>query len=64
MKQEENAEFRKDIEAMKETDSNTKMVCIDIDLFFLKLISMYRILVNRAKTYVINAFAACDLDGN
>ena len=36
MKQEENAEFRKDIEAMKETDSNTKMVCIDIDLFFLK----------------------------
>ena len=24
----------------------------------------YRILVSRAKEYVINAFAACDLDGN
>jgi len=24
----------------------------------------YKILVSRAKEYVINAFAACDLDGN
>lgn len=28
------------------------------------LFSRYRILISRAKEYVINAFAACDLDGN
>ena len=29
-----------------------------------KLLVKYNLLVNRAKVYVINAFAACDLDGN
>lgn len=28
------------------------------------MLAKYRQLVNRAKTYVINAFAASDLDGN
>lgn len=28
------------------------------------LFAKYKILVSRAKEYVINAFAACDLDGN
>ena len=30
----------------------------------MNLFVKYRILVSRAKEYVINAFAACDLDGN
>ena len=28
------------------------------------LIRVYKILVTRAKDYVINAFSACDMDGN
>lgn len=40
------------------------MGVIDFDLFMLKLLNRYRGLVNRAKEYVINAFAASDLDGN
>lgn len=28
------------------------------------MLHKYRLIVNRAKTYVIHAFAACDLDGN
>lgn len=47
---------------MKETDN--KQLVIDFDLFMTKLLNTYRMMVNRAKTYVINAFAACDLDGN
>jgi len=30
----------------------------------IQLFVKYKILVSRAKEYVINAFAACDLDGN
>ena len=29
-----------------------------------KMLIRYRLIVNRAKSYVIHAFAACDLDGN
>lgn len=29
-----------------------------------KMLNKYRLIVNRAKTYVIHAFDACDLDGN
>ena len=63
MKPEENTELRKDVEAMKWLDSN-KIPIVDFDSYMTRLLTTYRILVNRAKQYVINAFNACDLDGN
>ena len=33
-------------------------------MFMFKILQKYKLLITRAKTYVINAFAACDLDGN
>lgn len=63
MRGEENSELRRDIEALKIYDSN-KMATIDFDAYLTRLLTTYRVLVNRAKQYVINAFNACDLDGN
>ena len=37
---------------------------IDGDLFMTRVIKKFRLLVMRTKTFVINAFEACDLDGN
>lgn len=48
---------------MKFLDNN-KVLVIDFDSFMYRLLITYSILVNRAKQYVINAFNACDLDGN
>jgi hypothetical protein len=63
---EENQELKKDIENLKEIDPKgiNKAGIIDFDLFMERVLTKYRFLVNRAKTYVINAFAASDLDGN
>jgi len=63
---EENNEFRKAIESLKEIDprGTHSAGIIDFDVFLNKMLDKYRQLVNRAKTYVINAFAASDLDGN
>ena len=63
---EENQQLKAEIEILKETDPKgvNKAGIIDFDLFMEKMLSKYRHLVNKAKTYVINAFAACDLDGN
>ncbi|KAL4436024.1 hypothetical protein ABPG74_022259 [Tetrahymena malaccensis] len=66
MTYDEQTEFKKDIESLKEIDSkgiHTNGI-IDFDVFLNKMLAKYRQLVNRAKTYVINAFAASDLDGN
>lgn len=66
MTNEENAQLKQEIENLKESDSKgiNKAGIIDFDLFMERMLSKYRFLVNKAKTYVINAFAACDLDGN
>ncbi len=66
MTPEENTEFKKEIELLKEPDPKAvnKNGIIDFDLFMEKMLSKFRFLVNKAKTYVINAFAASDLDGN
>ena len=63
---EESNELKKEIELFKENDPRNlnRSGIIDFDLFIEKILAKYKILVNRAKTYVINAFAACDLDGN
>ncbi|KAL4486029.1 hypothetical protein ABPG72_003963 [Tetrahymena utriculariae] len=66
MTYDEQTEFKKDIESLKEVDSKGIHTngLIDFDVFLNKMLAKYRQLVNRAKTYVINAFAASDLDGN
>ncbi|EAR99655.1 hypothetical protein TTHERM_00589920 (macronuclear) [Tetrahymena thermophila SB210] len=66
MTYEEQTEFKKDIESLKEVDYKGVHTngLIDFDIFLNKMLAKYRQLVNRAKTYVINAFAASDLDGN
>ena len=63
---EENNDLKREIESFKENDPKNinKSGIIDFDIFMEKILTKYKILVNRAKTYVINAFAACDLDGN
>ena len=40
------------------------MPVVDLDAFVSRMLSKYKMLVNRAKTYVINAFDSSDLDGN
>ena len=66
MTNEENSQLKLEIEKLKENDNKgiNKAGIIDFDLFMERMLSKYRHLVNKAKTYVINAFAACDLDGN
>lgn len=48
---------------MDPKNSNSSGI-IDYDIFLNELLIKYKLLVNRAKKYVINAFAASDLDGN
>jgi len=66
MTPEENQHLKSEVENLKELDLKgiNKAGIIDFDLFMERMLSRYRHLVNKAKTYVINAFAACDLDGN
>ena len=66
MTQEEREHLKKEVDFMKENDSKNinKPGLIDFDSFMIQIFSRYRILVSRAKEYMINAFAACDLDGN
>lgn len=66
MTTEESNELKREIESFKENDPKNvhKHGLIDFDVFMERILHKYKILVNRAKTYVINAFAACDLDGN
>lgn len=58
-------EFRKSVDKHREADPNSlNSAIVDIDLFMEKVIHKYAILVNGNKQYVIDAFKACDLDGN
>lgn len=58
-------EFRKQIEKLKEADpSSLNSGIIDMDVFLEKVIEKYAVIVNGTKQYVIDAFKACDLDGN
>ncbi|KAL4477527.1 hypothetical protein ABPG74_002677 [Tetrahymena malaccensis] len=62
---EETTEFKKEVDQLKENDPRYPNVQVtDFDVFVHKMLNKYRMLVNRAKTYVINAFNASDLDGN
>lgn len=58
-------EYRKSLEKLKEPDpSGLNSGVIDVDLFMEKIMEKYSLIVNRTKQYVIDAFKACDLDGN
>lgn len=58
-------EFRKSVDKLREPDPNSlNSAIVDIDLFMEKVIDKYAVLVNGNKQYVIDAFKACDLDGN
>jgi len=63
---EEYTEFRKGIEAIKEADPRgiNRNGIIDFDLLMTKVLAKYRIICNRTKQNVVNAFKAADLDGN
>ena len=63
---EEYTEFRKGIEVIKEADPKgiNRNGIIDFDLLMTKVLAKYRILCNRTKQNVVNAFKAADLDGN
>jgi hypothetical protein len=58
--------IKKDIEDMKEADPSNlnKAGVIDFDLLMYKVLHFFRQSVNKTKVYVMNAFAASDLDGN
>ena len=63
---EEYTDFRKGVEAMKETDPKgiNRNGIIDFDKLMTKVLGKYRIICNRAKQNVVTAFKAADLDGN
>ncbi len=65
MTEEESKEIKQQIEELKENDETNvnKYGIIDYDQFMHKILMKYRILINRTKAYVVNAFNACDLDG-
>ncbi len=57
MTHDETVEFRRELEHMKEKSKFNKLEdIIDFDLFSNKLLNKLRLLVNRAKIYVNNAF--------
>jgi len=66
MPTEEYIEFKKEIEALKENDPKNlnRNGIIDIDRFVSKILAKYRVIMNRTKQFVVNAFKAADLDGN
>lgn len=63
---EEIAELRKEIDGAKENDPKNinKNGIIDMDIYLSKVLIKYRHIMNKTKKYVVNAFNACDLDGN
>jgi hypothetical protein len=66
MSQQEYSDFKKEFEVLKQPDPKNinRVGIIDIDLFMTKILLKYRIICNRTKLNVINAFKAADLDGN
>ena len=63
---EEITDLRKELDSIKENDPKNinKNGIIDMDVYLTKILTKYRHIMNRTKTYVVNAFNACDLDGN
>lgn len=63
---EEYIEFKKEFEPLKEPDPKNvnRYGIIDIDFFMMKILTKYRLVCNRTKQFVINAFKAADLDGD
>ena len=66
MSTEEYIDFKKEIEALKENDPKNlnRNGIIDIDRFVSKILAKYRVICNKTKQFVVNAFKAADLDGN
>ncbi|CAD8141379.1 unnamed protein product [Paramecium pentaurelia] len=58
--------LKHEIEQLKENDPKNinKQGIIDFDLMMIKVLQVFRNTVEKTKLYVINAFAASDLDGN
>lgn len=63
---EESSKLKQDIEHLKENDPKNinKPGIVDFDLMMIRVLQYFRNNFEKTKTYVINAFAACDLDGN
>lgn len=66
MATDEYIEFKREFEALKEPDPKNinRNGIVDIDLFMTKVLNKYRIICNRTKQFVVNAFKAADLDAN
>ena len=66
MPQDEYIDFKKEVENLKENDPKNlnRNGIIDIDRFISKVLAKYRVIMNRTKQFVVNAFKAADLDGN
>ncbi|CAD8159644.1 unnamed protein product [Paramecium octaurelia] len=64
--QEELNYLKQDLENQKEHDPKNinKAGIVDFDLLMIRVLTIFRNNVEKTKLYVINAFAACDLDGN
>ncbi|CAD8147679.1 unnamed protein product [Paramecium octaurelia] len=64
--QEELNYLKLELENQKEIDPKNmnKAGIIDFDLLMIRVLTIFRNNVEKTKLYVINAFAACDLDGN
>jgi len=66
MPQDEYIDFKKEVENLKENDPKNlnRNGIIDVDRFISKVLAKYRVIMNRTKQFVVNAFKAADLDGN
>ncbi|CAK62343.1 unnamed protein product (macronuclear) [Paramecium tetraurelia] len=64
--QEEFNYLKSEFEELKENDpkGQNKLGIIDFDLMMIRVLQIFRNNVEKTKAYVINAFAASDLDGN
>ncbi|CAD8157084.1 unnamed protein product [Paramecium pentaurelia] len=56
--------LKQEIEQLKESDDKNKSGIIDFDQMMLRVLVVFRNNIEKTKLYVINAFNACDLDGN
>lgn len=63
---EEYIEFKKDFEALKETDPKNvnRLGVIDIDMAMMKILAKFKVTNNRTKQYLIDAFSFVDLNGD
>lgn len=59
-------ELRKDLDKLKkeQSQSSGKGAVVNVDIFLEQIVVKYRAIISLTKQSVINAFLACDLDGN